>query len=199
MTGVTVTAGDFGTDGLADAHIASDWKICSDINGNSALVQALDSPDLLAHTFSVEACAALVNGTQYYLFTRQKGARLGWGPWSDPLAFTAKKAGVRAAQLTAPAANAVIVFNDTGITLATAAFSVDGATDSHESTDWKITSDVAGGNIALEAVASADKLSHLFTAAQCAAWPMAPRSMLLPGTRASASAMAPGRSLWSSR
>ncbi len=167
--GVTVTAGDFGTDGLADAHIASDWKICSDINGNSALVQALDSPDLLAHTFSVEACAALVNGTQYYLFTRQKGARLGWGPWSDPLAFTAKKAGVRAAQLTAPAANAVIVFNDTGITLATAAFSVDGATDSHESTDWKITSDVAGGNIALEAVASADKLSHLFTAAQCAA------------------------------
>lgn len=167
--GVTITAAAFGTDGLNDAHLASDWKICSDINGNSAIVQALDSPDLLAHTFTVEACSPLVNGVQYYLFTRQKGARLGWGPWSDPVAFTAKKAGVRAAQLTAPAANAVIVFNDTGITLATAAFSVDGASDTQECADWKITSDIAGTNIVLQAEGSSDKLSHAFTAAQCAA------------------------------
>lgn len=167
--GVTATSAAFGTDGLNDAHVASDWKICSDINGNSALVQALDSPDLLAHTFAVADCASLANGTVYYLFTRHQGRRLGWGPWSEPVAFTAKKAGVRAAQLTAPASGATIVFNDTGITLTTDGFSVDGAADTHEATDWKITSDVAGANVVLEAVASADKLTHLFTVAQCAA------------------------------
>lgn len=162
-TGISVTTAPFATDGYADQHIATDYKICSDVNGASVVLQALESPDLLTHLFTVAECANLTHDSTLYVFARHKGRRLGWGDWSNGVAVKMKKVTVNRPSITSPASAAKIAANTLGLVATSSAFGIVNTSDTHKSSDWKITSDAAGNTIVAQVQDSSDKTSHTFT------------------------------------
>ena len=60
-----------------------------------------------------------------------------------------------------PASGSEVFFKG-GITVTTSAFSTTGATDTHATTSYKITSDASGNNVVAQALNSTDKITHTF-------------------------------------
>ena len=149
----------FAVVGPTDTHAASRFKLTSDTDGT---VIAYDSgrttSDLTTHTANLSA-AKLTPGATYYAWAQHEGASLGIGSWSNPVAIVA--ASVVTPQITSPSEGAEI--SPSNVTVTTTAFAViGGITDTHASTDWRITSDAAGETVIAEALASADLTSHVF-------------------------------------
>ena len=149
----------FAVVGPTDTHAASRFKITSDADG--AVIVYDSGPtttDLATHTANLSA-AKLTPGATYYAWAQHEGSSLGIGSWSNPVAIVA--ASVVTPQITSPSESAVISPNN--ITPTTTAFAViGGITDTHASTDWRITSDAAGETVIAEALASTDLTSHVF-------------------------------------
>lgn len=149
----------FAVVGPTDTHAASRFKITSDADGAAIVYDSgRTTTDLATHTANLSA-AKLTPGATYYAWAQHEGASLGVGSWSNPVAIVA--ASVVTPQITSPSESAVISPNN--ITVTTTAFAViGGITDTHASTDWRITSDAAGETVIAEALASADLTSHVF-------------------------------------
>lgn len=85
--GVNVSLTAFSITGdILDAHSSTDWQLASDSSFSNIVEQAMDSADLVQHTF---AGTALTNGNTYYLRARMKGAASGASPWSGTVSFEA--------------------------------------------------------------------------------------------------------------
>ena len=52
IEGITITTSAFDVTGGTDTHALTDYKICSDSGGNTTEVSALNSTDLITHTFA---------------------------------------------------------------------------------------------------------------------------------------------------
>lgn len=157
---VIFTTSAFATIGASDTHAASRFKLASDAAGNNVVYDSgRNTTDKLTHTATLTT--TLTPGATYYAFAQHEGSVLGVSGWSAPVAVVASS--VLAPSITAPAENAEIVYSS-GLTVTASAFTCAGSiTDTHASTDWRITSDVAGSTVVAEAAASSDKTSHTFT------------------------------------
>ena len=157
---VTFTTSSFATIGATDTHAASRFKLTTDAAGNNVVYDSgRNTTDKLTHTAALTA--TLTPGATYYAFAQHEGSVLGVSGWSAPVAVVASS--VLAPSITAPAENAEIVYSG-GLTVTASAFTCAGSvTDTHASTDWRITSDAAGSTVVAEAAASSDKTSHTFT------------------------------------
>ena len=76
---LNVISSTFNVLGSTDTHSATDWKITSDVIGNTIIKSAFNSTDLTSHTFTGLTSS---NGTIFYLWVRYKGTMLGWSEWS---------------------------------------------------------------------------------------------------------------------
>ena len=159
-TSITFTTSDFATVGATDTHAASRYKVTSDAAG-SVVVYDSGRTTSGKTTFTGTLTTALTPGTTYYAFAQHEGAKLGVSGWSAAVPVVASS--VLAPSITAPVEAAEVVYSG-GITVTTSAFScAGGVSDTHASTDWKITSDAAGNTVVAQAAASSDKTSHTFT------------------------------------
>lgn len=156
---LVATTNDFYVDGASDNHIASDWKICSDSAGATVIMEAVGTSDLLSHTFED---MPLTDGAIYYVFCRHKGEKFGYSPWSAGVAFRARNAFVKTPSVTEPAAGSTVTFNAGGLTIATNAFAVEHATDTHVSSDYRVAADAAGSVVLFEALNVTDLVRHTF-------------------------------------
>lgn len=85
---VVVTGSAFATStGETDTHTASDWQLASDAAMTQIVQQALNSKDLVQHTFTGLTLDA---GNYYYLRTRYQGRYGGWSPYSGVSTFKMK-------------------------------------------------------------------------------------------------------------
>ena len=159
-TSVTFSTSAFATVGSSDTHVASRFKITSDAAGETVLYDSgRNTTDKLTHTATLST--ALTPGSTYYAFAQHEGATLGVSGWSAPVAVVASS--VATPTITSPTANSSV--NPTNVTITTSAFScAGGVTDTHASTDWRITSDAEGNTVIAEALASTDLTSHVFAA-----------------------------------
>ena len=157
---VTFTTSSFSTIGATDTHAASRFKLTSDAAGNAVVYDSgRNTTDKLTHTATLTT--TLTPGATYCAWAQHEGSVLGVSGWSAPVAVVASS--VLAPSITAPAENAEVMYSS-GVTVTASAFTCAGSvTDTHSSTDWRITSDVAGNTVVAEAAASSDKTSHTFT------------------------------------
>ena len=163
-TGVVLTSSEFATIGSTDTHTKSDWYIYSDSACTQIVASLADATtDLLTHTFTG---LTLTDGQTYYWRCRHYGQRLGWSEWSTAQTFKARAAFINNPTINSPSSNANIVYNDTGLTVTTSAFSVDGGTDTHIATHYYIASDVNCNSIVVQDLNSTELLSHTFTVSQ---------------------------------
>ena len=143
----------------AGSHAASRFKLTTDAAGNNVVYDSgRTTSDLTTHTANLSA-AKLTPGATYYAWAQHEGSVLGVGSWSAPVAVVASS--VQTPTILSPSASASI--NPSNVTITTSAFAcAGGVTDTHASTDWRITSDAAGETVIDEALASTDLTSHVF-------------------------------------
>lgn len=117
---VVVTGSAFATStGETDTHIASDWQMASDAAMTQIVQQALNSKDLVQHTFTG---LTLDVGNYYYLRTRYQGRYGGWSPYSGVSTFKMKAGyidtpGGRTAYRHDSDKGTVLIFDDYGETV----------------------------------------------------------------------------------
>jgi len=126
-------------------------------NGTTQTVTAIS--DSATATIAIPANIAI--GT--YPLTAKATDTLGNESAVATKSLTVEESYVDAPVIVVPTANADVIING-GVTVATDAFSTTGASDSHASTDWKITSDAAGETVVAQTMASSDLTSHTFSA-----------------------------------
>ena len=155
---VTFTTSSFATIGATDTHAASRFKLTTDAAGNNVVYDSgRNTTDKLTHTAAFTA--TLTPGATYYAFAQHEGSVLGVSGWSAPVAVVASS--VQTPTILSPSASASI--NPSNVTITTSAFAcAGGVTDTHASTDWRITSDAEGNTVIAEALASTDLTSHVF-------------------------------------
>ena len=158
---LTLTGSSFGSTGYSDTQDNAEFVVLNSNDTSSTPVwQSIGNI-----TTSATVPANTLSAGNYYVACRYKGATLGWSDWSTPVSVTVNAAFVNQATLTAPTANAEIVFNDTGVVVTTSEFSVTGGSDTHVRTNYKICTDSNGSNVVAEASGStsAEKLSYTLT------------------------------------
>ena len=133
---VTFTTSSFATIGATDTHAASRFKLTTDAAGNNVVYDSgRNTTDKLTHTAAFTA--TLTPGATYYAFAQHEGSVLGVSGWSAPMAVVASS--VQTPTILSPSASASI--NPSNVTITTSAFAcAGGVTDTHASTDWRITS-----------------------------------------------------------
>ena len=75
-------------DKIKDIQMSQDWVIAKDTTMTDIVLSAMDSEDLITHTFTVHECQqALEDQITYYLFTRMRSRDYGDSDWSLPHPF----------------------------------------------------------------------------------------------------------------
>ena len=136
--------------GAVDTHQSSEWKITTAADtGTPIWENTVSDGDLL--TVSVPA-GKLTEGNAYKVFLRYKGTSFGYSDWAV-LDFSTNSAFIYIAAPSLSVAGAPASVQETPA-LNASAFSVQpsGQSDTHESTDWKITK-VADGSTVWESSA----------------------------------------------
>lgn len=81
---ITLTCSNFATEsGSADKHIASQWRIRS-LSSQITYYDSGESNDLVRHVLINPPEGMSIGGT-YMFDMRQKGEKLGWSDWSEPV------------------------------------------------------------------------------------------------------------------
>lgn len=157
---VEINSSAFNPINATDTHLSTDWKITRDYLGEEIVVQDLNnSTDKISHTFNN---LTFENNILYYVFARYKGEVLGYSEWSYGIRFKAVTGIISQCQITEPANNSTILYNVTGLTVRTSAYTCEGISDGHDSTDWKITRDITGQDIVKEVLRSYNKTEFTF-------------------------------------
>jgi hypothetical protein len=147
-TGVAVrpvfSSSAYSTTGGSDTHHSSDWQIASDSAFASIVLQvSADAANKTTWTPSADLSFLAT----FYARVRHRGAISGPSAWGSTTQFTTRAAPtVNAPSFTAPASTGV----STVATFSTTAFSVNGGTDTHVSTDWQVASDANFNSIVLQ-------------------------------------------------
>lgn len=152
----TLTTSAFASTGYSDTLKSVEWKVTSDSAGSTSI----GTGSLSSASGTVSLSTAMTPGSSYYVFVRHQGTTLGYSAWSAGVKITASK--VNTPTLTSPTAGAEVIVAQ-GLTVTTSAFSCTGGiSDTHVSTDWKITSDSAGNSIISEKSADSGLTSATF-------------------------------------
>lgn len=157
-TGIAIQSSAFSSVGSSDTHRASRWFIYGDAAGTELLWDSGRST-LNLTSITANPTPALAADKNVWLAVTYEGELLGQSVRSPLLA--AKIGKINAPSVIAPTASE-IVFRT--VTVATGPFSVTAGSDTHLTTNYKITSDVAGKNVVAQELNSTDKLSHTFEA-----------------------------------
>lgn len=80
---ITFTSSTF-TSNINQKHLYSNWKLCSDINGNDIIIDDKQSLDLTSHIFNLSSID-LINNSFYYIFVQYIGEYNGKSDWSVPI------------------------------------------------------------------------------------------------------------------
>lgn len=149
VTGTAFTA--FGTDALeaVTIQVAKDSKFTDTI---------YDQREVTTSTTRTVSVPPQAGSPALYVRMRYEGHALGTSDWSDVVKITVSP--VLAPAITSPAAG-ITVYNAVTVVASPLALA-DGTTDSHASTDWKLTSDAAGKNIVVQALKASGTVSHTF-------------------------------------
>lgn len=135
----TLTTSAYAATGGSDTHASTDWQIASDSAFANIVAQA--SADT-ANKTSWTPGTDLAYLATFFARARHRGAVSGASAWSAAVQFTTRaQPTVNAPSFTAPATTGA----STRPTFSTTAFSVNGGSDTHVSTDWQIAAD---GNFA---------------------------------------------------
>lgn len=136
--------------GAVDTHECTEWKITTAADTNTPIWEATVSEDNLL-TVSVPS-GKLTEGNAYKVFVRYKGTDFGYSDWGV-LDFSTNSAFIYIAAPTLTVAGAPVSVQECP-TLNASAFNVQpsGQSDTHESTDWKITK-VSDGSTVWESTA----------------------------------------------
>ena len=157
---ISFTSTNFASTGATDTLVASRYKICSDSSGNN-IVYDSGRIESTSTTYTATLTTKLAPGNTYYVFCQHEGAKLGVSSWSAGVKIVASK--VNNPAITSPISGSEVMASS-GLTIITSAFSCTGnVTDTHSSTDWKVTSDSEGNTIVAQDLGSSDKTSHTFT------------------------------------
>lgn len=132
---ITIQTQAFTPIGIEDTHKDTDWKITSDAEGNTIIAQDLNSSDLLQHTFTTPGVTI---GQTYYVWCRYQGNQHGYSKWAK-VEVRILTPTIKAPTIVSPTANSRVP--KIGFTAIVSGFGVveDGETDTHKSTDWKLT------------------------------------------------------------
>ncbi len=156
----TLQATAFAVIGGADTHQASQWQVASDAAFTTLVHDSGETmTDLTSHAIPAGALNAQAT---YYFRVRYKGAALGYSPWSKATNFTTQ-AVPSAPTITAPTDAATGVSRTP--TLASTAFFISGATDSHSKSQWQIASNSNFTTIVYDTGETTDLTSHTVAAA----------------------------------
>jgi len=152
----TITSSAFNITGASDTHVSSDWQIATDAGFTNVIFESLDDTSNL-ESITVPS-GTLLTDTQHYVRVRHTGATYGDSAYSDDIAFTTSTSFVSVATptITSPSDGATSVSETPTIT--SSAFSVNGGSDTHASSDWQIATDTSFNSIAIE---SLDDTSNL--------------------------------------
>ena len=80
---ITFTSSAFKSN-INQKHLYSNWKLCSDINGNNIIIDDKQSLDLTSHIFNLSSIN-LINNSFYYIFVQYIGEYNGKSDWSIPI------------------------------------------------------------------------------------------------------------------
>lgn len=158
---LTATSSEFATTPNTDTHSSTDWKITSDISGNSVLAEDLNTKDLTQHTFT----GLVVKDSQpVYIWVRYHGVEFGTSEWSQYRIVICRLGYVNAPSIVTPSEGANVYIGNNTIAVTSSAFATTPAgQDTHASSDWKLTSDAAGSVVIKEDAGSSDLTAHTFT------------------------------------
>ena len=153
----TLTTSTFSSNGYEDTLKSVGYKICSDSTGNTILT----SGTMTSINGSITLSTKMTPGSTYYVFVKHTGNVLGDSAWSAGIKIVASQ--VNTPSITSPASGTSVMVSS-GLTIISSAFSCTGGiSDTHSSTDWKVTSDSAGSVVIAQAMGSSDKTSHTFS------------------------------------
>ena len=130
-TATAITANAFSSTGT-DTHQSSDWQIATDSAFTNVVHQSLNNTGSLT-SYTVPAGQLLPN-TQYFVRVRYNGTNGGLSAYSATISYTTLF--TNATSITAPTEGQLGL--GLAPTITTAAFSSSG-TDTHQSTDWQIS------------------------------------------------------------
>lgn len=136
-TGTTVSPtleGSAFSVGSSDTHTSSDWQIASDAGFSSIIWESLS--DAL-HLTQITA-SGLSTRTSYYIRVRYYGDEFGASEWSTPVSFTTADIYTETPSITSPTDNAQHQRLTPSIT--GSAFNTVNGSDTHQSTDWQVSS-----------------------------------------------------------
>lgn len=140
---ITFTSAAFSVSGGSDSHASSDWQVATDVNFNTIVKSA--TADAVNKTSWTTTGLAL--NVTYYVRARHRGTAYGIGEWGATSSFiTFSQYTVTKPNITSPAngATAIPFIN----TFTSNAFSTNGGTDTHASSDWQVAYDSGFTNIA---------------------------------------------------
>ena len=134
-TYLTITTSAFSVSNTTDTHEMSDWELATD--GGFANIILSSYNDTTNKTSW--ALTGLEANTQYYVRVRHKGSVYGFGQWSDPNAFLTVQYPIVKPTITEPVNGSTNT--DPYMVINASAFTLNGAVDTHVSTDWEIATD----------------------------------------------------------
>lgn len=135
--GVEAVTSIYMCNGVNDGQKNTDWKICSDLDGNEVIIECLNSKDKIRHKFTADELAGKLNdGETYYIFARHKGTLYEAPDWSEPGSFTAIYAKLKKPEIISPE-NGAVIYNS--LVAVGTDFHIESGSDLHDKTNWKIT------------------------------------------------------------
>ena len=158
--GVELEASEFLTQYYEDLYSGTEWKICGDITGNTVLVRKKVAT--LTCRLEYFDLRSLESDNIYYVFASHYGTELSPSDWSAPVAIQTYAGKIKTPEILTPEIGKLYTpKNDIEIT--SSEFETIYITDTHKSTDWKITEDKLGEYAVAESLDSTDLTSHNFT------------------------------------
>ena len=131
--------------------VAAQYKITRDAEGLDIIYDSGETTEIAEHL--IDLATPLTPGDKVYFFARQKENIVGWTPWNDPDSMLVARTATPS--FTSPKDGGQVFFTTFDATISE--FRTQGIlTDTHESTDWKVTDDT--GTVTLFA-ANADTVN----------------------------------------
>jgi hypothetical protein len=145
----TLSGSAFSMTGSVATHLKTDWQIASDATFTNIVSQsANDALNKTSWTSSVQ----LTIGTTYYARVRYYSTDVHTSAWSAAVSFITVPVSVATPSITSPTNGAI--GQSPALTLTASAFSIDGSSGIHDSTDWQISPNSTFSTITLSQTAT---------------------------------------------
>lgn len=162
FNGVTLISSAFRVNNGTDTHKHTEWKITTDNEGDNIVASTSSATDLTTHTFAASNFRGIADGQILYVRVRHAGNKLGNSLWSYAVAFKVNRSAIDKPSIISPAPNTDLnVYTD--VSIVSSEFSYMGYNEeTYQDSDWKITRDPEGNDIAIQALGSSSKTARNF-------------------------------------